>query len=98
MEERLEHARSGERFEVLAGLAETVAEEPDAADRELAADPVVQRDAARDEVAARVGRGQRDAGLPRDGLHGLLLDERRLVLGLARLEGYRVVGEVAVAL
>src|SRR5437870_4262060 len=72
----LVHALAREPFEMGARLAQAQPPQDDAADRELAADEVIERYAARDEVAASLARLQRNVAFLRQGGERFALDER----------------------
>ena len=57
-----QHALLGDALEVVAGLAELLADALDPADAEALADEVVEADAAGEHLPARLRRGQLDAG------------------------------------
>jgi hypothetical protein len=71
MRERLDHARLCHRLEMCAGLTELDPFAFDVADAEALADELVDVDPAREHVASRCGRLDRNVALERDRIHRL---------------------------
>ena len=99
VDEALQHARLRQLLEVAARVAQPPPDALDLTDGEAAAHEVVQRDAAREDVAACLGRRQLDAGVACEPVDRLRLDERDVAAVAARVVGERAaVVEVAIAL
>jgi hypothetical protein len=96
VDERTQHTRAGEPFEVGAGLGQAQTAATDVADRDVAADEGVDVDAAGEDVAARAGEVQRSVagGEVLDHLGG---DEGQLEPGPVGAAGAERAGAVGVA-
>src|SRR5919198_5034493 len=92
------HILADEPGEIAAGLAGAHAAEGDPADPELAADEVVERDAAGNDVAARLSRRDCDAVLRVQRAERFELDERHMAARPRFLRERADAVEVAVAL
>ena len=86
-----------ERLEIRTGLAQTFAAKKHLADTKVAADEVVERDAARDEIAAHISRRKAGAEFGVKGFDGFAFDERDVADGTGRGGKGALFREVAIA-
>ena len=97
MAQALDKLLAGQALEMFAGLAEANTTDADVADCELAADQMIEGDAAGDDVAAGVAGSEVDAVVAVEGFEGFSLDESEFEVGLG-LEECALLEGIAVAI
>src|SRR5262245_19979464 len=97
MTQSFQYTRTRQPFEMVARLAQADAAQDGGADGELAADQMIERHAACDQVAASLHRQQRNLIFARHALERFALDERQLAVRriCARLEEMAIADQPA---